>query len=372
MEAHPSEVMLEEEPSRVRRRIAIMTPIFHTEVGGAAIYYRQLCERLIELGHEVTVISDREEGAFSGAYVGIFPQRNGRDRRPIRDAFNYAIQNLDYFKLPEIVCRIEPDTFLLHSSFLNQPGLFGRILEKMLALEHRWRLVLDVRDQLMPTNRAHLLKHVDAFIACSDNVANHLAACGAPKERVSRIPIPMSFSSPEHAEVDALLVRQGITRERYISCIGAIKHSKGTDLVLDAYRLFQKRFPDISLILAGPLKTRDPKILRALDSSGVRYLGSVSHRESLLLAAGAALCVCLSRSEGMPRSCLEALALSRRVLLPPGVPEFDNYCPEFVVAETDPAAVAAKMEWAVSVAPPSYPIARHDAGTVLAKYEAIL
>ncbi|HEU5170590.1 MAG TPA: hypothetical protein VFU46_08625, partial [Gemmatimonadales bacterium] len=69
----------------------------------------------------------------------------------------------------------------------------------------------------------------------------------------------------------------------------------------------------------------------------------------------------------LPRSALEAIALGRNAVLPPGIPEFMAACPEAVLDTVTPEAIAAKVEqtWRAG-RPPNYPIDRHDPDRVAA------
>ena len=84
------------------------------------------------------------------------------------------------------------------------------------------------------------------------------------------------------------------------------------------------------------------------------------------------MAVNLSTSEGMPRTSLEALALGIRVLLPKGIPEFEEHCKDYVVCSSQPDLVASQIEKLLLI--PSmhnYPIEKHAPDFVLSKYEAL-
>lgn len=89
--------------------------------------------------------------------------------------------------------------------------------------------------------------------------------------------------------------------------------------------------------------------------------------------AEAALVVQPSRSEGMPRISLEALALKANVLLPSGVPEFERYCPESVACSIDPSGLAEQMEQLIHrPCSPTYPIEKRAVETVMGQYLPLL
>ena len=51
-----------------------------------------------------------------------------------------------------------------------------------------------------------------------------------------------------------------------------------------------------------------------------------------------------SRSEGLPTVVLEAVALGSKVICPPGIPEFDEHMPHFVLSEVSADAIANALD----------------------------
>jgi glycosyltransferase involved in cell wall biosynthesis len=125
------------------------------------------------------------------------------------------------------------------------------------------------------------------------------------------------------------------------------------------------------VVLAGPLTPAGdalfPHGFRAAVARDGRlhYPGPVPHADVALLLQGAAMFILPSRTEGLPRSGLEAIALGRKCILPPGIPEFDAACPEAVLDAVTAEAIARKIlaTWERG-RPPAYPLALHDAARV--------
>jgi glycosyltransferase involved in cell wall biosynthesis len=159
----------------------------------------------------------------------------------------------------------------------------------------------------------------------------------------------------------------------YVLFIGAILPAKGVAELVAGMALVWREVPDLHLALAGPLTAEGD----ALFPGGFRahigrdrrlhYLGPVPHEDVLLLLQAAELFVLPSRAEGLGRAGLEAIALGRRAILPPGVPEFAAACPEAVLPAVTPAAIADHIvrTWRTGKAP-TYPLERHDAARITA------
>ncbi|HUI26149.1 MAG TPA: hypothetical protein VL403_08705 [Candidatus Kryptonia bacterium] len=62
----------------------------------------------------------------------------------------------------------------------------------------------------------------------------------------------------------------------------------------------------------------------------------------------------------MPYVILEAIALRKKIIGPPNIPEFELHLPEWLLAETNASAIVAALAATWSrVGFPSYPLSRH-------------
>lgn len=355
-----------------RPELMVVTPSFHASAGGAAVYYGLLAGEMTRAGFDVAVVSDREKAPLAGSYHALFPRRCARERRPVRDVLAYGCQNLAYLALPHIVAASRPRTVLLHTGFLNFPGLFpwtARRLRRVCS-EHGIRLVADVRDRLLPPGTAAFLNQCDAVIACSRNVAQHLEALGVDPGRVTEIPVLQERLEIDAPTAEAILGRLELGRAPYIFYAGLVKEQKGIDLLVDAFlEHVHPQRPDCRLVVAGLLKTRNARLVRRLGAPGVLYAGALPRVEVLALMSRASVNACVSPSEGLPRAGLEALALGRPALLPDGVPEFREHCGGFVADGRSPRRVGEQLlDLVESGQRPRYPIQRHHPENVLPLY----
>lgn len=358
------------------RRVAICSPIFWGDASGASVYYQLLANELLTHGVDVTVISDQEraDSELSVNYFPLFPARCAKDKRPLRDVAAYLWQNVSYFGIQGILSSVQPHSALIHSSFYNHPGIFAQVMKRVMHKHPEINFIADVRDGLMPAHKVPLLNDYHRVIACSENVANHLLENGLESRRLLRIPVIQERIEPVDKLRTQLIADNGLGGQPYIFYAGLVKESKAVDVLLEAFLRFVRPVrKDMRLVIAGLMKTSSRRVKEMLAQDGVVYVGNRRREEVLALMSGAALCVNLSPDEGMPRTSLEALALGRPVALPPNVPEFVRYCDGFVVAEREPAEVAARMmEIMDAGATPDYPIEMHYPERVLHVYEKVL
>ena len=351
-------------------KLVIICPLFHGSGSGSATYYRLLAEEFIKKGVLVTIISDYEQGDFSGQYISLFPARCGRDRHPLRDRFYYLEQNLTYFQLPRIVHQQVPDVLLVHSSFYNFPGLFNFVM-KGIRKKFHGLMVADVRDQLLPKKKIPLLNIYDKIIACSLNVCSHLRNNGADKEKVVHIPVLQEDLKIDKKNTEQILRHFGLAEQGYIFYAGLIKEAKGIDVLLKAYINYLQS-SGLKLVLAGHNKCIRSETLRLLHHPNVLYVGNQDRNTVLVLMSKASVCVNFSLSEGMPRASLEAISIGCPVVLPRGIPEFDHYCPEFVIKYERPEMVAEQISKIIAhKVKANYPIEIHSPENVIPKYQEL-
>lgn len=360
--------------------VAIVTPIFAPARGGAAVYYGLLSAALIDHGivTRITVYTERfpglpsEEATAAGRLVvrRRFPFRAGGAIAGIGKYARYGFQNLQYRSVVGELLAAAPDVLVVHSSFMNQANLMHRALR---VLSGRVRLVADVRDHEMPRSMLGQLEQFDAIIACSENVAAHVAQNPGLSAKTVSIPVPQeSIEPPAREHIARVLASHRAQPRSYLLYAGSVKPSKGVGLLLESYAAYRRSCAaPVDLLIAGVGKD-GALAATATGTAGVRLVGALPRPDLLALMSGAAMNVNLSSSEGMPRVCLEALALGTRVLLPAGVPEFARYCPASVVRSTQASVVAAQIAERLAAAPCTYPVERHGLSALLPLYEAVL
>lgn len=360
-------------------RLLVVTPIFRPSVGGAATYYDLLTRCLLDADviESAVVITESipdlpaQSVERSGRLkvLRLFAHRASASMGTVRKCVRYGIQNLQYFLLPRIIRSQRPDLLLIHSSFYNQPGTFAWIMKRIVGCIPA---IVDCRDQQLPTSELHRLESYQQIIAASQNIVSHLRQCTALHSRILQIPViqePLGVPSVDAS--NNVLRKFGLRRNRYILFAGLIKASKGIDLLLDSYALYRALLPNpCELAIAGVSK--DSMVLaRAAAADGTRLLGSVPRIELLTLMQNAAININLSFSEGMPRTSLEALALGARVLLPPGIPEFEQYCGSSIARIRDPRKIAAQLVEILDAPPAKYPTENHSVSRVLEMYKGL-
>ncbi len=183
-----------------------------------------------------------------------------------------------------------------------------------------------------------------------------------PMERAGleslRVTTPVTFI-PNGLD-DALLAMEptAVPRSGHLLFLGRLDVSvKGLDLLLRAYAAARNTTPEISrLVLAGPDSRGGLATLQKLAAKlhivdSVTFAGAVYGAEKYRLVLEASLVVQTSRTEGLPLSLLEAMALGRPVLVTPGTNLSDEVASNNVgfTAEATVESIAAGLSAAAAL-----------------------
>lgn len=365
----------DETVGRAALRLLMATPLYPPRPGGAASYFATLVQRLaarpdIEL---IVVLTGASRGLpwrerhGKTVILRLFPSVLGTASRPLGAAVAAVIHGL----LLLAAWRWRVDLVHVHT-MLSRRGLDA--LSRLGAPP----LVADMRDLAARDEGVSVAPYARcaAVICASENIAAFLRARAVPADRLHQIPIPLETPRPHTAtELAALRRMLGIPATApYVCFAGAVSSAKGVIELLDAFSLFAAAQPEFHLVLAGPSRPREAareRVARSEDER-VHSVGPLPHAQILGVLQDAALVVLPSRSEGLPRVCLEALALGRKVVCPPGVLELERACPEFVLSDLTAATIAARMIAAVrSDAVPKYDLTPHDPDLVVERVRRV-
>ncbi len=345
-------------------RVLLVTPLFFPSVSGAAVYFDTLGHELLRRlpGGAVTLLTRtlpgarRREARDGLSVLRLLPRGDGRPAAALTALTMLAVAR-----------ALGAD--VVHYHTLVSYRAVGR-----LARRFRAPLVGDMRDLAARDEGASITAydHCSRLICASENILGFLQSAGFPADRL--VPVPIPLPPPPRAapdEVAAARRRWGLSQAPYALFVGALGPAKGVGELLAAMPALWRRRPGLHLALAGPVTAAGQALLAGrADLAGdprLHRLGPVPHADLLRLLQGAEVFVLPSRSEGLPRSALEALALGVPVVLPPGIPEFDRACPEAVLPALTPEALADAVLAAPERGPSSYPLERHDPGAVAAR-----
>jgi glycosyltransferase involved in cell wall biosynthesis len=347
------------------RTIWIVLPNCPPRTSGSATYAKMLFPYLLALPSVRSLIVITESG--SGRTI----ERNGKCTilRVIPDSerfegnrhlnrpwriFSIALAQLVFsLFLTAAALRRKNDLIYFHDGYARAVVPFFIRLFNLDA-------VCDVRDNFFFPKA---LPVFSAMIACSLRLTSTLEHF-VPAARISYIPVPLDITVLRRLASQAA---DGLpVVDNYILFVGRVVHGKGIYKLLGAYKRLCASIADPPpLIMAGKIMIADAPTLAA-SHPGVHFIGDLAWETIPAVIARARIVVLPSPAEGLPRAILEAIALGIPVLCPPGIAEFDRYCPQCVLPDLSVEAIAAALTH-----PPAnfiahtYPIEAHDAPACL-------
>jgi len=325
-----------------RKRVLFLVPAFVGGVGGS--------ERVI-----VTVLRHLDHTRFE-CHLALVQAGNAYlDDIPVEVTVHRLHVSRMRYCLPSIVRlarRIKPQTILSTVPYLNAMSILARPFlpddVRLLVREAATPSAFLAKDTKHPRLWALLYRHLYPYagkvICLSDSmqrdfVENFLLS----PEKLIRI------YNPVDVEMVQRLARSGTnpysTPGPNLVVAGRLRKEKGVDLLLDAMRTVIQKIPSAHLTILG--EGQDESQLKEQAhrlglGHNVNFLGFVQN--PWLYIANADLFVLPSRSEGLPNSLLEALALGTPVVASDCVGtmrELQSIDPRIVLFPTEaPAAMA--------------------------------
>jgi glycosyltransferase involved in cell wall biosynthesis len=103
-------------------------------------------------------------------------------------------------------------------------------------------------------------------------------------------------------------------KEQFILCAGYPWYTKGADILIRAFKLVTKQYPEFKLKLMGYFPDRNVLEELAESHPQIEFLAARPNEEALKVISACTIYVLASRTEGMGRVLLEAMAASRPIV----------------------------------------------------------
>lgn len=338
---------------------------------GGAVYFRTLADCLkseknikgfvilTEYSDEVGFV--KKEGKSIVVRV-LFPRAiKRRTKRPCIAVRLFAFiynQFVLAVALPLIAITYKPNALHIHASFFKLGRLsshYNYFLHCLLHLIKRLKLskiLVDVRGPALCLKR---FEGFDKILCCSENAMNQFVNLGTNKKKCVLIPVPFSLADlkmDRHIDMSAYAP--------YICFAARIENNKGVFELIAAFNKLDY-YRELKLVFVG-VNLEGQKFARMVDKSPqMFYIGPKSQADVISIISQSELFILPSKSEGLPRSCLEAIALGSKVLLPPGIPEFYRHCSKFVIQKIQSSEIKKMIIRRLdSNTVPKFPFEKHN------------
>lgn len=290
--------MADERQGTTRMKILQVTPRYPPQSGGVETHVQQISERLVDRGHEVTVLT-----ADAGSKGSHKERRNGVRIRRYR---SIAPNNATHF-CPQITGAVKnAHVDVVHAhNYHSFPLVFAALgvgdRRFVVTTHYHGGSASLIRDRLLSLYRPFgqwAVRHADEVIAVSNWEHGQLAA----DLRVDATVIPNGLDSERFAEAEP------VERDRpYLLTVGRLEEYKGIQHSIRA----MTDLPEYDLLIAGSGPYRD-QLEQIARTEGVDdhvvFLGYVDDNELSRLYAGAEVYVTMSEFEAYGMTVSEALA----------------------------------------------------------------
>lgn len=254
----------------------------------------------------------------------------------------------------------------LHGRFVNFWTASFLALLRPLGL----RTLVDQRDRF---TRPARLRRFDQVVVNSLGLYERHAPALRDPWRIRLIPSPIDLQNMRQWRETTLAGANAPAMDPdLVLFVGELSRAKGLDLLLDAAALARVSRPGLRVVALGPATAAsDPALLERLARECV-FHGPVEREMVWRWMLKAGRVALPSRSEGLPRSILEAIALERPVIAPPGLAEFDRFLPQCVLSSLHPADLARLLlAPAEEARARDYPLDRHDPALIAASFHEL-
>ncbi len=343
-------------------RIAIFSDTFPPQVNGVAHTAYLSAKNLVTAGHQAAVFTVSKK---------------------LKDRPDINLKNLQVFRLPSMPALVYPgERFTLPIGItLRQVKKFNPdIIHVHTPFSVGWEAVLVSKILKIPlvgthhTFYNHYLKHVkldfewmkkiswkftigfynrsDLILSPSKSLANELIREGL-KCSISVLQNSINinlFKPTENLSAKEEAKKSFGVKNRSICYMGRLSYEKSIDQIIRAFALINKKMPELNLMLIGdgPERKNLEKLARDLKiNDSVIFTGSLLYNGDLVRALQANdLFVSASKSENMPLSVLEAMAVALPMVLvrEKGLAELIKENINGIFAKTDdPTDIAEKI-----------------------------
>ncbi len=318
-------------------RIVHVINRFSPNIGGAEAYVHMLSKKLIELGHEVYVVTTTSM-KFRGIEGSKLPRSEIMEGIRVVRAPAYlsgpglvlspsihqvirAVKDVDIYNIHGLLSNISLEAMFEIRRKLGKPSVLTthdiEIAENLTIYLPLWRLYIHNLGQ-------YLLKNVDAIISQNPEDASFIIKIlGISPARVHIIAngVDKDFFDPlkvKDEERRTFIRKVGIEGRRILLFVGRLEARKRIDLLLLAMRLIVKECKDAILLVVGSDQGMLSKLVAFSKNMGlenhVKFCGRLTDKELRTAYAVSDISVSLSAQEAFGLALVESMMMGKAVV----------------------------------------------------------
>ncbi|MFT3894507.1 MAG: glycosyltransferase family 4 protein [Anaerolineales bacterium] len=297
-------------------KVAMIAQDYLPLLGGAERQIAALAPLLKERGVEVQVLTRRYKGLAPFERMGDVPVY----RLPVLKTKALASLAFTLTGIP-LIRRLRPD--ILHAHGLLSPTTMAVMAKRLWGIpivskSLRGGILGDFKrlvDRPLGHYRFHMLqKHVDAFVAISNEIKDEFLESGIPSDKCRFIPngVKLDRFHPVDSLTKSRLRKQlQLPEGEIVIFVGRLESEKRVDDLLKIWQQVQARRPNSSLLILGTGSQEE--MLKKMATSNTIFKGAVDDVVPYLQASD--IFVLPSVAEGLSNALLEALATELPVVV---------------------------------------------------------
>ena len=277
-------------------------------IGGIERVFITYANRLC-LTHDVTYICTHKNGNLASLL----------DSRIVFHSLGKERLRQSLFAMTKYLKQESPDILITGGNIANCLCLFATILSRKnikLIMSHHNYFNVEQNNLLSKCLIKLFYNKAESVISVSHGIADFLVKQGVNPLKISTIYNPIDIESIKIKSTNK--ASYIIPTDNYIVSVGRLNKVKNIILMIDAYMLFRKKYPDVKLIIVGDGDERD-NIIKHIESyqiqSHVLLVGSTDNPYPYIY--NSKLVLSTSLSEALPTVFLESLALGKTVVATP-------------------------------------------------------
>jgi len=283
-------------------RVLFILTYYRPHTSGLTIYVERLARSFARRGHPVTILTSRHSRSLATR-----ERDQGVEivRAPVLARISKGVVMPTFGLLAN---RLVPqhDVVSLHLPQLDAAGvgLRARLLGRPSVVTYHCDLRLPagalnrVADCAVRLSHRMALRLSDRVVTYTGDYADHSPTLRRVKDRLVIIPPPVEMAAPDPDRTMALRTRLGLAGGPVVGMASRFASEKGIEFLLAAIRQLGARYPDITVLFAGPYENvlGERRYRRRLQpelqgfGDRWRFLGTLSQSE---LPAFYAACDCL-------------------------------------------------------------------------------
>jgi len=359
-------------------KILLFCPVYEPYAGGGGQYFPLLVDNLTKLSRisKLFVFTEwhKEKSVIENqgkvTILRIFPKRdNAENLSRAYSVLTYLFTNL--------MISISIALFGWKSNIViaRYQWPFVLFVLPWLRVLLRFKIFFDLRAVLENVNYLKNIKQADAIFCNALAVKRQADKYVNPALPTIHIVNPIDLPKAEAVE-RAAYDNQNLKcwqEKKFIFFCGNIHDRKSPIELVHAFLVFLDLVDqDIHLIFAGKNHMGNEFINLVRANDKIAFLGPQSRNDCLKLMCLSQLIALPSKVEGIPRTCLEALSLKKKVLLPACVDEFLESDKEFCAKDLNPEILGMQLyRIFTSSDRPLYSVEQHELSNFEKNYEAL-